>query len=86
MNAPMRARSRTQLKRVSLDANKHQLSIASPLRGRVVGSLSTEVLEDQKLVLKKLKLSLGHAGEAQVDADLKAIESELARRWLAFTT
>lgn len=82
----MHARRRqTQLTRISLDANKRVLEVG-PFKGRMVGSLTTEVLEDQKLVLGELRARFPEGpSRVPVDGDLKAIGEELQRRWHAFT-
>lgn len=85
----MRARRRqTHLTTVSLDANKHVLA-TGPLRGRMVGSLTPEVLEDQKEILTALRKACGEPAGSftvqHIDIDLKAIEDERQRRWHAFT-
>lgn len=80
--SPPPRRRRGELTRISAAASKHPLS-AGPFRGRPVGALETAVLED---IRAQLGEQLKKARVAELEADLRAINEERERRWLAFTS
>lgn len=78
---PATTRRKGELTTISLEASRHLLGSGS-LRGRMVGSLTTEVLEDQLVVIKRMNAA---APTPQHLSDIEAINNERQRRWFAFT-
>lgn len=81
-----RARRRGELTRISAQASKHVLTVG-PFRGRTVGALEAAVLEDTLDLLRELmKHSQLEQARRELETDLKAINEERERRWLAFVS
>jgi hypothetical protein len=73
-----------ELKTIAEDASTHVLT-STTRKGAVVGALKTDVLEGLRAALgERLSAGAGAAAD-QLRADLRAINDERARRWLAFT-
>lgn len=81
-----RTRRRGELTLISAEASKHVLSVG-PFKGRPVGALCAAVLEDTiDLIRQEMKQPQAAPLRKQLEADLKAINEERERRWLAFTS
>lgn len=81
-----RARRRGELTRISAQASKHLLTVG-PFRGSAVGALEAAVLEDTiDLLRRMLEEGPPEGTRKQLEADLKAINEERERRWLAFVS
>jgi hypothetical protein len=81
------AKRRGVLTRISAQASKHKLSVG-PFRGHAVGALESAVLEDSVDVIKGLLETVltSSADRKALEADLRAVNEERERRWLAFSS
>ncbi|HEY1087085.1 MAG TPA: hypothetical protein VGE37_05295 [Archangium sp.] len=85
-SAFLRPTPRGVLTRVSAKSSRHKLSVG-PFRGRAVGGLETGVLEDTVDLLKQRLAETSaltpESEKKSLEADLRAVNGERERRWLA---